>query len=612
VRVLPGSPSPSLGANVTVPARAGDVALAHMPASTAQKAVGAAIAPMVAITLALALTSDHLEKPTAAGIYWGYLIAASMGIGLYWWNRRPASRFGPLLITLGALVWLVSWQGADAPLIFDIGVLAEAPFFVLTFYLFLAFPMGRLAPRAARWIMVALVLGVLAFFVPWALFSPVIAGGGPLTHCTPACPENVLQIAGAPKVVDVAGHLETYVALAVVLATLIVYSLRFRGASRPERRALAAIAASSLLFLPAYFVYNFAAWILYLDEPTLDTLAWGIVVARVLLPVGFLIALLQAGRFATTALRKLLARLATRPSPEQWRHMVAEALDDEALQLGYHDPVTQRFREADGTELDPPCDRRAWVPVERDGKPVAAMVIDEALTADPELVQAASAATLLAVENGGLEGELRASRARILEASHAERRRIERDLHDSAQQRLVALRIHLELAGGEVGPEKRDILDRLGLEVEEALDELREVAHGLYPQVLAQAGVGPALKAVAGRSGMNVTLSDRLGRQSEAVETAVYFCCLECLQNAAKHAGGRARVAVKLTQYDGRVGFAVEDDGAGFDTVSTERGAGLTNLADRVAAVGGTLRIDSSPGRGTRIAGDLPAAPTAG
>src|SRR5215216_3511052 len=99
---------------------------------------------------------------------------------------------------------IVSWQGADEPLLFDIGVLAEAPFFVLTFYLFLAFPMGRLEPRATRWIMGVLVLGVLAFFLPWALFSPVIAGGGPLTRCAAACPENVLQIGSAPKLVEVA------------------------------------------------------------------------------------------------------------------------------------------------------------------------------------------------------------------------------------------------------------------------------------------------------------------------------------------------------------------------------------------------------------------------
>jgi signal transduction histidine kinase len=252
---------------------------------------------------------------------------------------------------------------------------------------------------------------------------------------------------------------------------------------------------------------------------------------------------------------------------------------------------------------------RTWVPVERDGRAVAAMVIDETLAEDPELVRVAASATLLAVENGALEGELRASRARILEAGHAERRRIERDLHDSAQQRLVALRIHLTLAGERLDrSEQRAMLDRLGAEVDDAIDELRTVAHGIYPQVLAQHGVGAALAAVALRSAMPVGIRDEwIGRQSEAVETTVYFCCMECLQNAAKHAGPGASAAIRLREANGDISFSVEDDGAGFDPGVVDGGAGLANLADRLAAVGGTLRIDAAPGRGTRITGEIPA-----
>ena len=268
--------------------------------------------PMVAVTLWLALTSDHLERPVAAAVYWGYLIAASMAIGAYWWTRRPASRFGPLLVAFGILVWVVSWQAADLPLAFDIGVLAEAPFFVLTFYLFLAFPMGRLEP-SGRWLMWVLGFGVVAFFLPWALFSPVIAGGGPLTGCAPACPQNVLQVGSAPTVVEVAGKGETYLALAITAAVFVVYLARLGAASRPQRRTLMAVAVTSLLFLPAYFTFNTAAWVLKLEPDTLDALAWGIVAARFLLPLGFLIALLQAERFAVTAQHDLLDRLADRP-----------------------------------------------------------------------------------------------------------------------------------------------------------------------------------------------------------------------------------------------------------------------------------------------------------
>ena len=538
------------------------------------------------------------------------MTAAPMAIGLFWWARRPASRFGPLLIGFGVLAWVVSWESSDAALPFNLGVLAEGPFFWLTVYLFLAFPMGRLEPRGARWLMLALAIAVVTFFLPWALFSPVIAGGGPLTACAPNCPDNVLQIASLPDLVTVAGKAETYAALAITTTTLLFYAIRVRSATRPQRRALIAVAVTSLLWMPAWLAFNFSAFVLELDPSTLDTLAWGIVGTRVLLPLGFLIALLQSDVFAGRALRTLLEQLATRPTPQRWRDIIAGALDDPSLRLGFFAPEEKRFLEPGGEELTPPGEGspQRWVLVERGGQPVAAMVIDEAVTEDPELVHAAASATLLAVENGQLEGELRASRSRIVEAGHEARRRIERDLHDSAQQRLVALRVHLTLASenlGSVGD--RAMLDRLGSELDETIDELRDLARGLYPQILPQRGVGAALNSVAQRSAMPVTIHDRwIGRHTETVESTVYFCCLEALQNASKHAGPAASATVHLDQDRGHVRFCVEDDGTGFDSHAVERGGGLVNLADRVAAVGGRLRVDTAPGRGTRVRGEIP------
>ena len=575
-----------------------------------QRALGVAVIPMVAVTVWLALTSDHIERPVASALYFAYLTAAPMVIGLYWWVCRPASRFGPLLVTFGVVTWVVSWQFSEWPLAFDVGVLAEGLFFWLTFYLFLAFPMGRLEPAAARWLMGALALGVVAFFLPWALFSPVIAGGGPLTRCAPNCPENVLQLGSAPGLVEVAGKAETYAALTITVGALVVYVMRLLAASRPRRRALTAVAVTSLLFLPAYFAFNFSAWILHLDQATLDTLAWLIVGARVLLPLGFLLALLQAQRFAARALQSMLERLATRPKPEQWRETIAAALDDDSLRLGYYDSDMKALLATDGSELAPPPRGagQVWVPVHRGDREVAVMVIDETLAEDPELVRAAASATLLAVENGNLEGELRASRARIIEAGTAERRRIERDLHDGTQQRLVSLRIDLTLAGERLTrSEERAMLERLGGQVEDAIEELRGVAHGIYPPVLGDRGVGAAVSAVARSSAMPIRVADEWrARRSEVVETTVYFCCLECLQNAAKHAGRGVSAIVSLSEADGRVGFSVEDDGAGFDPETVERGNGLTNLADRVAAVGGTLKIDSANGHGTRVTANIP------
>lgn len=591
----------SIGGTVWAPAR--------VSAATAQRVIALAIVPMVVVSVWLALASEHLQRPVASALYWSYLTAAPMAIGLYWWARRPASRFGPLLVAFGVLAWVVSWESSDWPLVFDVGVLAEGPAFLLTCYLFLAFPMGRLEPAAAGWLMGALALAVIGFFLPWALFSPVIAGGGPLTRCAPNCPENVLQLGSAPNLVEWAGKAETYTALAVAVAALVVYALRLRTASRPQRRALMAVAVTSLLFLPAFFVFNFAAWILYLGQATLDTLAWGIVGARVLLPLGFLVVLLQAERFAARAFNVLLERLAARPTPEQWQGMIAAALDDDELELGYYDPDTRHFREPHGEELMPQLvpSGRTWVPVNSHGRAVAAMVIDETLAEDPEVVRAACSATLLAVENGHLEGDLRASRARILNAGDAARRNIERDIHDSAQQRLVALRVHLSLAGERLeGSVEREMLAGLGDEVDETIDELRAVARGIYPQMLEQ-GLRAALEEAARRSATPVSVrGEWRGRHSEAVDTTVYFCCVECLQNAAKHAGDGASATIRLGENDGLVSFSVEDDGVGFDPATVEHGSGLTNLTDRVAAVGGTLQIDAAPGGGTRITGQIP------
>jgi signal transduction histidine kinase len=151
------------------------------------------------------------------------------------------------------------------------------------------------------------------------------------------------------------------------------------------------------------------------------------------------------------------------------------------------------------------------------------------------------------------------------------------------------------------------MLERLGTDVEDAIEELRAVAHGIYPAVLGDRGVGPAVREVARTAAMPIRIRDEWrGRGTEAIETTVCFCCLECLQNAAKHAGRQASATVRLFEDDRHVSFSVEDDGTGFDLGTVERGNGLTNLADRVAAVGGTLTIDSANGQGTRVTANIP------
>ena len=195
-------------------------------------------------------------------------------------------------------------------------------------------------------------------------------------------------------------------------------------------------------------------------------------------------------------------------------------------------------------------------------------------------------------------------------AGDAERQRIERNLHDGAQQRLVAIRIQLGLAGDRVERDPtraRRELDLLGAELDEALVELRELAHGLYPPVLASHGLAAALSAAARRAIIPVEV-DRVdfGRLPQPVESAAYFCCLEALQNAIKHAGDGARVSIHLEVNGGALRFEVSDTGVGFDRSKVGHGQGLTNLTDRLGALGGEAAVTSLPGQGTTVAGQIP------
>jgi signal transduction histidine kinase len=214
------------------------------------------------------------------------------------------------------------------------------------------------------------------------------------------------------------------------------------------------------------------------------------------------------------------------------------------------------------------------------------------------------------MERGTLEHELHEARVRALDAIDLERQRLQRDLHDSAQQRLVSVRIHLSvLADRSDGTAVRESLDRLGGEIDAALDDIRTVTLEGAPLLLFQAGVPGALRSVAAHAPMPVVVeASSFGRYDIPVERGIYYCCLEALQNVVKHAGPTASARIRLEAKRGRITFVVEDSGVGFDPAHVPPGEGLLNLRDRVAVMGGRLTIDSQPGLGTRIQGEVPTA----
>jgi signal transduction histidine kinase len=245
---------------------------------------------------------------------------------------------------------------------------------------------------------------------------------------------------------------------------------------------------------------------------------------------------------------------------------------------------------------------------------VAAIVHDEVLDANVRLVEAGGAIAgvvldnqRLAVETDAARGRERHSRARIAASADRERRRIERDLHDGAQQRLVALGIELELTEDVVKKDPDRAVKRLQDlrgQVADALEEVRSLAHGVYPPLLADLGLVEALRAIAIRSPVTVDVrAHDVRRYPAEVESAVYFCCLEALQNAGKHAGDGARATIRVLSADGVLRFRVEDTGVGFDAHRPGAGMGIANMTERMAAIGGHVRVVSQPRLGTAVSG---------
>jgi signal transduction histidine kinase len=324
--------------------------------------------------------------------------------------------------------------------------------------------------------------------------------------------------------------------------------------------------------------------------------------------------------FVAGAMQSLATQLPGHAEPEQLRAALADAFDDPSMEIVYC--LDDGWVDVEGRPFVPPAAGSGrWLTVVEDGGArVAAIVHDAGLRNDDAFVATASSYALITLNNQrltaqarGLLHEVSESRARIQATADEERRRIERDLHDGAQQRLVALRIQLELEAEEAEPadaERAATLRRLGADVEEAIDEVRSLARGIYPAALADRGLADALRAAALRSPLPATvLATGVGRYSREIETTAYFCCLEALQNAAKHAHGASAAVIELSD-NGKLRVEVHDDGAGFDVATVDHGSGLVNMRDRLSAVGGELATESSPGRGARVVITIPLDPS--
>ena len=565
------------------------------------------------LDVALALTSTHEDQKVVTAIL-GPLIGLSfMGTGVFAWWRRPLNRFGLLMTGVGIAWFLSGLTESNNSTVFTIGSYVEPLYLVIVIQMVLSFPTGRLETLGQRVTIAAGYLTVLAVRLPFFLLGGDISGDlkGPR-------PDNVLAIVDAPDLADVFDYTATFIAVVVLVSTLVLLVRKRQAATPPQRRALAPMLWTGLA-LVALLGIAFLVDVVGLPGRIGDVAGLLALVAFAILPFAFLAGLVRSRYSRAGAVGELIERLNNPEADRSLGLALADALGDRSLKLVYWRPSAGHYVTYDGrpVELPEPGSGRAVTEVEREGIRVGAIIHDASLADEPGLVRAVAASAALALENERLEAELRArldelqtSRSRLVEVSMFERRRLERDLHDGAQQRLVALSLQLGLAKRRL-EEGQDVaagamLDAARDELARALEELRELARGIHPAVLTDRGLEPALEALAERAPLPVSLDQMPAERLPApVEAAAYFVVAEALTNVVKYAGA-STAAVRIRRNGAYAVVEVRDDGVG--GADHTIGTGLRGLADRLADLDGRLEVHSPPGEGTTVRAEVPCA----
>lgn len=566
------------------------------------------------LTLALAAMLP-LDGPVASVlVLFPINVLIYLGAGLLAWYYRPSNRMGALILLTGVWVFLGGAGNTNDPVLATLGTIASSLPLAGLVHLLLAFPAGRLQGRYARLtVMVAyvnsLVLGAFAY-----LFSP-----------NPELPW--LAIADVPQLARWGGVLQETVGFAVLLSTIVLLAHSLQRASRAERRVLVplysyGIAAMVLFLFAARVLRPFLAW-----QPT-DVAALQLLVFCGV-PVAFALGALRGGIARTGEIEELGAWLGEGGHTKlAIAKVLAQTLGDPSLEIWFWVPGRERFVDVYGADvggagasgadaLDAGRTRgRGLEPVELDGRRIGAISYDAALVLEPELVQTAGRVIAITLDRERLVAELtashralQASRERLVEVADQERRRIAQDLHDGLQVQLVLLALEAQqLANASVGDGGVSVHDRateLRLGIDAAAAGLREVVHSVMPAALTQRGLSAAAEDLVDRMPVPTTLALGVadGECSPVVESTVYFVIAEALANAVKHARAGA-IAVQLSRTGDVLHAEVSDNGDGGARVGS--GSGLPGMTARVEALGGGVRVDSEPGRGTTIRAEIP------
>jgi signal transduction histidine kinase len=585
------------------------VALSAPSPSLRRALAGIAIAGAVVCAALLAVAIDsvgghHRDLITILGPVIG---AAFIGTGLLAWLRRPENRFGALMVAVGFSYCLSALIVTTGSWTFITGLLVIALPYAIVFHILLAFPSGRLETRGNRALAGAAYLVATVGWWTCMLFQNTEVQG---------FPANPLMIADEPDLFETLARIRLGLVAALICLLGVVLGRRWAASAPAQRRALAPVYLSGGLVLLLYGVWALLG-VARIAPDLQEPLEYARVIALAIVPFAFLAGLLRSRVAAAAAVSDLVARLGAGGRTGALRDALADALGDPTLQLAYSLPDGHGWVDSQGTPFVLPARDadRTCTPVEFDGEPVAMLVHAASVGEEPELVRGVGGAAALALENERLDAqlranvlELRASRARLVESTDAARRRIERDLHDGAQQQLVALALALRTARARLDRDPRaagELLDAAMRELDGAMRELRELARGIHPAILTDRGLAPALEAVAARSSVPVELSVPDDRLPPAVEAAIYYVVSEALANVAKYAEASS-VTVEVAHTDGRAVVAIADDGIG--GADPDGGSGLRGLADRVAALDGSFHVDSVRDQGTRLHADIPCA----
>jgi signal transduction histidine kinase len=521
------------------------------------------------------------------GLAWTLVGASLLALGRARWRR---SRI--LLTASGFALLAADLQWATSDGLWTLGFLLEGLWIALLVHFVLTFPEGRAWSRAAGAAIAGAYATALGGQLVGAFFLP--------------SPRNVLTISPHQTIADIVDRVQGILGIGVALTVVLLVVRRLFLLQGAARRAQAPLLAAAVLSVPtavAWLVHHVAT-----IEPaaTLETIGRGF---ALLVPLG-LVAGVAWSRLRRSEASDLAVELRTEGAASL-REQLARVLGDPTLDLAYR-LDDGRYVDAAGEPIELPQDpNRAITLVTAQGEEVAALVHDPALLDEPALVESVRATAGLVLENERLAAEVRvqlaevrASRVRLVAATDAERRRLERNLHDGAQQRLVTLSIALGLAASRGDADNSDVLSGAQDELEEAIAELRELARGIHPTLLREEGLEAAVEALARRTLLPVTVEGSVGdRLPDAVELAAYFLVSEALTNVVKHAAA-SQATVRLGREAGTLRVVVVDDGLGGARAAPD--SGLAGLRDRLEALDGKLLVESEPGEGTSISAEIP------